>query len=203
MLAGLLHKSDGAALVEFALVLPVLLTLYLGTFVMSDTISCYRKVTVTARTLADLVSRNVSPSSTPSSGTLATYINSSQLVLAPYNPANATLEIVQLRVCDATHAYVVWSQAQTGSTTATPTISAGNVVSIPASLITTPMVPTSPDGSNVCSNTTAAANKTRVGTAGGYVLLGKASYDYRPVMSFNSISRYPIADQIYMIPRLT
>ena len=199
----LLRDAGGAALVEFAMVLPVLLTLFLGTFVLSDTIACYRKVTVSARTLADLVGRNISPSSTPSAATLATYINSAALVLSPYNASNATLEIDELRVCDATHAYVVWSKAQTGSTSATPALTALTVVAIPAGLITSPMVPTSPDGSNVCSNTTAATNKTVVGTAGGYLLLGQTSYDFQPVLNFNNVTHYPIADRIYMIPRLS
>lgn len=202
VLGRLFRQNDGAALVEFALVLPVLLTLFMGTFVLSDTIACYRKVTVSAKTLADLVGRNIPPSTTPSAATLTTYINSAALVLSPYNQANATIEIDQLRVCDATHAYVVWSKAQAGSTSATPVLTAQTVVTIPANLITTPMIPTSPDGSNVCSNTTAAANKTVVGTAGGYLLLGQTSYDYRPVINFNNGARYPIADRIYMIPRL-
>ncbi len=185
------------------MVLPVLLTMFMGTYVISDSISCYRKVTVTARTLADLVGRNVAPSTTPSSATLATYINSAALVLTPYNSSAATLEIDQLRVCDATHAYVVWSQAQTGTTSATPALTATTVVSIPANLITAPMIPTSPDGTNVCSNTTPAAGRTVVGTAGGYLLLGQASYDYRPLFNINNVTRYPITDRIYMIPRLT
>jgi Flp pilus assembly protein TadG len=203
VLGRLFRANDGAALVEFAMVLPVLLTMFMGTYVISDSISCYRKVTVTARTLADLVGRNVSPSSTPTSAALATYINSAALVLTPYNSTSATLEIDQLRVCDATHAYVVWSQAQTGTTTATPALTAGTVVSIPANLITTPMIPTSPDGTNVCSNATPATNRTVVGTAGGFLLLGQASYDYRPLFNINNVSHYPITDRIYMIPRLT
>ena len=202
VLARLARDNSGSGLVEFAMVLPVLLSLYLGTFVISDMISCYRKVTVTTRALADLVGRSVSPSSTPASSTIATYINSAELVLAPYKSANATLEIDELRVCDATHAYVMWSQSQTGSASATPRLSAGSVVGIPANLITTPMVPTSVDGSNVCSNTVAAANTTLVGTAGGYLLLGQTSYAYRPVFSFSQVTQFTVADQIYMIPRL-
>jgi len=64
------------------------------------------------------------------------------------------------------------------------------------------MIPTSPDGSNVCSNTTPAANRTLVGTAGGYLLLGRAIYSYQPVYSFASMARYNVSDQVYMIPRL-
>lgn len=202
MLKRLLPDNRGSVIVEFAATMPVLLGLFLGTFVISDTLSCYRKVTITARSLADIVGRSVSPSSTPSSATLSTYLNAAALSLSPFTTSRATLEIDGLRVCDSSHAYVVWSQAQTGSTTATAAATPGTVVSIPANLVTSPMIPTSPDGSNVCSNTTPAANKTVVGTAGGYLLLGRASYSYQPVYSFASLSPYNVADQIYMIPRL-
>lgn len=202
MLTGLRRDRAGAVMVEFAIVLPVLLTLFLGTFVISDTLSCYRKVTVAARTLADVVGRSVSPSSTPTSATLATYINAAGLALTPFPASRATLEIDGLRVCDSSHAFVMWSQAQTGAAPATAVATANTVVSIPANMITSPMVPTSPDGSNVCGNATAAPDKTVRGTAGGYLLLGKASYSYQPVYSFAAMARYNVTDQIYMIPRL-
>lgn len=202
MLTSLARDRNGAAMIEFAMVLPVLLGLFLGTFVISDTLHCYRKVTASARTLADLVSRNVPPSSTPSANTLTTYMNSAQLTLTPFAAANSTVEIDGLRVCDATRAYVLWTGAQTGSTASAPALTAGTVVNIPANMITTPMIPTSPDGSNVCNNTTAAPNKTVRGTAGGYLLLGRAVYSYQPVYSFGSMARYNVSDQVYMIPRL-
>jgi Flp pilus assembly protein TadG len=202
MLKPLARDLTGAAMIEFAMVLPVLLGLFLGTFVISDTLHCYRKVTASARTLADLVSRNVPPSSTPAASTLATYMNSAQLTLTPFAAANSTVEIDGLRVCDATHAYVLWTGAQTGSTATTPALTVGTVVTIPTGMITAPMIPTSPDGSNVCGNTVAAPNRTLVGTAGGYLLLGRAVYSYQPVYSFGSMARYNVADQAYMIPRL-
>jgi len=202
MLKALARDRSGAAMIEFAMVLPVLLGLFLGTFVISDTLHCYRKVTASARTLADLVSRNVPPSSTPSASTLTTYMNSAQLTLTPFAAANSTMEIDGLRVCDATHAYVLWAAAQAGSTASTPTLTVGTVITIPTGMITTPMIPTSPDGSNVCNNTTAGPNKTVRGTAGGYLLLGRAVYSYQPVYSFGSMARYAVADQVYMIPRL-
>jgi hypothetical protein len=129
-------------------------------------------------------------------------MNSAQLTLTPFAAANATVEIDGLRVCDATHAYVLWTGAQTGSTVATTALTVGTVVTIPTGMITSPMIPTSPDGSNVCNNATGGANKTQVGTAGGYLLLGRAVYSYQPVYSFGSMARYAVSDQVYMIPRL-
>ncbi|MBU6266024.1 MAG: pilus assembly protein [Sphingomonadales bacterium] len=200
--ARLSADDRGAAIVEFAMVLPMLLTLFLGTFVMSDTLSCYRKVTVAARSLADIISRSISPSSTPSAALLAPYFAGTQLTMSPFTSAYTTMEIDELRVCDATHAYVMWSQAQSAGVSSTPLLTAGTVVSVPASMITTPMIPTSPDGSNVCNNTTPAANRTVVGTAGVYMMLGRVNYAYQPVYSFASMARYNVTDQIYMIPRL-
>lgn len=200
----LLRDSRGSAMVEFVMVLPFLLGLFLGTFVMLDTLSCYRKVTAAARTLADLVGRNVPPGTTPSSATLATYMNSAQLTLTPFLASNSTVQIAGLRVCDANRAYVLWSAAQTGSTAGTPTFASGTLVTLPTGLIPpgSAMIPTSPDGSNVCTNATPGPNKTVVGTAGGYLMLGRAIYSYQPIYSFGSLARYNVTDQVFMVPRL-
>ncbi|WP_068079551.1 TadE/TadG family type IV pilus assembly protein [Novosphingobium rosa] len=198
----LIHDRRGTAMIEFALALPLMLTMFVGGYVLADMISCARKVTVATRALADLVSRNVSPSSPVTAAQLTTYLNSAQLVMTPMPAAVTRLQITELRVCDATHAYVVWSQAQSAGATVASTFTAGSVVSIPASLITSPMVPTSADGSNVCSNTTAAANKTVVGTAGGYLFYGQISYAYTPPIGFGSLITTTLGDQDYMIPRL-
>lgn len=202
MLGRLGRDRTGTALTEFAFVLPLLLTLFMGGYVVADMIACSRKVTVATRALADLVSRNVSPSSAVTASTITTYMNSAQLVMTPMSAALTTLQITELRVCDATHAYVVWSQAQTNGNSTTSSFTAGSVVSIPANLITSPMVPTSPDGSNVCQNTTSSANKVAVGTAGGYLFLGQISYNYTPPIGLGSLTTMRLGDQDYMIPRL-
>jgi Flp pilus assembly protein TadG len=46
--------ARGVALVEFAICLPVLILLYLGAYVISDAITCNRKVTRSARAVTDL-----------------------------------------------------------------------------------------------------------------------------------------------------
>ena len=202
MLKRLTRGQDGTATIEFAIVLSVMLVMFIGAYVVADMIACYRKVTTTTRALTDLVSRSVSPSVGTSTTTITTYINSAGLVLSPFATANSTLQISQLRVCDATHAYVQWSQAQTGGTSVTPSLAAGTVVAIPANLVTSPMIPTSPDRSNVCSNTSAGTNKTQVGTAGGYLYFGQVAYAYTAAINLGTPFTTNLSDQIYMSPRL-
>jgi len=205
----LARDRGGVVMVEFAFVLPLLVLMLLGSFVISDMITCYRKVTVTTRALADMISRSVIPDTSlpptlqaPSS--IATYLNSAGLVMTPYATSNLTVQISELRVCDASHAYVLWSQAQTGSSAITPNQTAGSVVTIPTGLIPSgsPMIPTSADGSDVCNNTTAGTNKTQVGWAGGYLYFAQVNYTYTPAVSYQKSGSTPMADSIYMIPRL-
>ena len=203
MLRRLARNERGVAMVEFAFVMPVLLVMFIGCFVVSDMISCYRKVTIATRALTDLVSRNVSPSGGVSTSAVSTYINSAGLVMSPFNTSKTTMQITLMRVCDATHAYVVWTQAQAGTTTSTSSLTAGTVVVIPTKMITSPMIPTSPDGTNVCSNTApSTATKTQVGTAGGYLFYGQVAFAYTPAVRYGALTTTVMGDQIYMSPRL-
>ena len=57
-LFGALRRDTRAvALIEFAVVAPTLILLYLGSFVITDMISCNRKVTIAARELTDMSTR--------------------------------------------------------------------------------------------------------------------------------------------------
>lgn len=217
------QNNRGAVLVEFALCLPLLLVLYLGGVSVSDMIACSRKTTTATRSLADLVSRTMSPAivyNNPSIANARSQLSASAVVMAPYKLNKATQQISLVRICDATHAYVVWTQAQTQSvdgSTVTPTTSshtagtlptpgtqlASTVISIPSNMVTSTMIPTSPDGSNVCNNfATGTSTKTQVGTAGGWLFVAKVTYSYTPGVSFFSLTPTPMSDTIYMVPRL-
>ena len=217
------QDSRGAVIVEFAICLPVLLLLYLGGVCLSDMLACNRKVTVATRSLVDLTSRTMSPTiiyNDPSSANARSYLSASAVVLWPYKLDNATQHISLIRVCDATHAYVVWTQAQTqnvNGSVVTPTTSdqtagtlptnvaqsANNVVSIPSNMITSTMVPTSPDNTNVCGNLApGTSTKTQVGTAGGWLYMGKITYNYTPTVGFIPIGATALTQTIYMVPRL-
>lgn len=216
MLKRLWQDRRGSVLAEFAICLPVLATLYIGSYMVVDEVGCSRKVSIATRTLTDLVSRSLSPSAitTNPAGTDATALmTAAALTLTPYSPVNATENVGLLRVCDSTHAYVIWSQAITYDasgqpTSATPLLTAGtlsssSVVSVPNAMITTPMVPTSPDGSNVCQNyATGTTNKVQVGTAGGYLFVAQFDFAYQPLTGFGFPASVPLGNVLYMSPRL-
>ncbi|MEH3037969.1 MAG: TadE/TadG family type IV pilus assembly protein [Sphingomonas adhaesiva] len=215
--------ARGTALVEFALCLPVLILLYTGGCCVSDMLAASRKVTIATRSLVDLTSRSLSPSivyNDPGSINGRSYLSASAVVLSPYKLDKASQEVSLVRVCDATHAYVLWTQAQTqnadGSTT-TPvassvtagtlpkseTQSAANVIPVPANMISTGMIPVSPDGSNVCGNLApGTSTKTQVGTAGGWLYMGTVRYDFTPSVSFVPIATTRMTHTLFMTPRL-
>lgn len=223
MLRRFTQNTRGAVIVEFAFALPVLVLMYTGGVYLSDMVGCSRKVTVATRSLVDLVSRTMSPTiiyNDPGSANAKSHLSASAVVLSPYKLNNATEQISLLRVCDATHAYVVWTQAQkqnvdgsivetTNSDQTAGTLptngaqSANNIVSIPSNMITPPMIPVSPDGSNVCGNLApGTSTKTQVGTAGGWLFMGKITYNYTPFVSYLPIANKTLSDTIYMVPRL-
>ena len=223
MLKQLATSARGVALAEFALCLPVLLIMFMGGYTVSELVACHRKVTVATRALTDLVSRSMSPAiiyNNPQSASAKSQLSASAVVLSPYKLDKATQQISLLRVCDEAHAYVVWTQAQTQSvdgSTVTPTTSnqkagtlpaneaqsAETIVPIPRDMVTTPMMPVSPDGSNVCDNLApGTSTKTQVGTAGAWLLRGQITYNLTLAVSTMPIKTTPITDTIYMVPRL-
>lgn len=223
MLRRFTQNTRGAVIVEFAFALPVLVLMYTGGVFLSDMVGCSRKVTVATRSLVDLVSRTMSPTiifNDPGSANAKSHLSASAVVLSPYKLNNATEQISLLRVCDATRAYVVWTQAQTQDATGSgvkiapsshtagslPTNGAqpsNTIVTIPSNMITSTMIPVSPDGSNVCENlATGTATKTQVGTAGGWLFMGKITYNYTPFVSYLPIATRTLTDTIYMVPRL-
>lgn len=223
MLRRLLSCTSGVALIEFAYVLPVMLLLYFGGMTVSEMIAANRKVTVAARTLTDLVSRNMSPAivyNDPGAANASRFLSASAVALAPYKLDTAIQQISLLRVCDSTHAYVVWTQAQTQNTdgsTSSPATStdvagtlptseaqtADTVVSIPSNMVSPTMIPASPDGSNVCDNLNPGdSTTTQVGTAGAYMFRGTVTYTYTPPITFFEAGSMKLSDTIYMAPRL-
>jgi Flp pilus assembly protein TadG len=74
------RDNRGVSAVEAALVMPFMITLYLGGTQLSQAIDIDRKVTLTARTLADLTSRVASTSTTE----VTTILNAATQVMSPY-----------------------------------------------------------------------------------------------------------------------
>jgi Flp pilus assembly protein TadG len=108
---GVSGDSRGAALVEFALVLPFLVLLFVGTYQFNDAISVNRKVTRATRTVADLTSQFTSVNTAD----LATILNATTQILAPYSTAGARMTVSQIKIDANGVATVDWSAGKNTS----------------------------------------------------------------------------------------
>jgi Flp pilus assembly protein TadG len=84
----------GTSAIEFALLLPVMLTVYIAGTEISNAIAMDRKVTLTARTVTDLVSRASSINTAQMSDILA----ASAKVISPYIPNNLAFTVSEVYV---------------------------------------------------------------------------------------------------------
>lgn len=105
-----LRSEQGTSLVEFAIVLPVMLALYLGGFQLSDAIACNRKVTVTARSIADLTSQY----SGVTMSQIDTILAASRQVMSPYDPSSTLVRVSEITVDNNYRSTVTWSRAING-----------------------------------------------------------------------------------------
>lgn len=111
-----LHDNKGVSAVEFALVLPVLLTLYLGTIDVSTFIIVDRKVSVVAGSVADLVARAEDEIET---STVDDYFKAAEFTIKPYSSSNLRQRVTSLRIDGDAKAWVIWSRTYNGGTALT------------------------------------------------------------------------------------
>jgi len=135
-------NKDGAAAVEFAMLLPIMITLFFGTVETSLALLCRADVSIMAATAADLISQASTTSSTDISNVYA----AAGTVLYPYYSGGATgkptIRLTSV-VYDgsagnpSTTGKVAWTCTQSGSGTLTPASrSAGGAVTFSQGLMT-------------------------------------------------------------------
>jgi len=107
----LLHDRSAVSAVEFAIVLPFMLALYVGGVQLGDGMAIQFKVTETARTVTDLASQYV----TINSATMSTILNASSAVVAPYSAANMSVVLSQVTTDAQGHGKIAWSCALNGT----------------------------------------------------------------------------------------
>lgn len=124
-LGQLAGDQRGVSAVEFAMLLPLMLTLYLGTVEVSQGIGADRKVTLTARTVADLVSQVTSIDNAGVTNSL----NAASAVMAPYPSTNLKVTVSSVKIDKDGKATVDWSDTLNGTARAK-----GSTVTLPAAL---------------------------------------------------------------------
>jgi Flp pilus assembly protein TadG len=116
----------GTSTVEFAVLLPLMLTMYFGSIQITDAISADRQITLVASTVAEITSQYTTVSSTD----VTNILSAASAVLAPFPVANALVTLSSVTIDANGNATVAWSATLNG------TQRSGTVTNlIPASLL--------------------------------------------------------------------
>jgi Flp pilus assembly protein TadG len=162
---------SGAAAVEFALIAPVMLTMFFGTAEVSTLVAVQRKATLVAHTLSDLVGQANSVNDAYLNNTFA----AGSAILMPYQATPLQAKISAVWIDNNGNATIVWSKAWNKTDGMTQGYTAGTVVtsSIPPGLIT---------------------NNTEL-------IWSEVNYDYTPIVGYVVKSTISLKDQFYASPR--
>jgi Flp pilus assembly protein TadG len=121
------HERDGISAVEFALILPFMLTLYLGGSELGDGMALQFKATLAARTVADLTSQcgnnpgngqycNVANGLPIDDTSMNQILGAASTVMTPYSTNGMTVTVSELQFMGGNGtATVIWSASNSGS----------------------------------------------------------------------------------------
>lgn len=109
-----LRRDEGAvAAVEFALILPFLLALYVGSIEASQLITVDRRITTIAGTVGDLVARS---DGTITQSQLTDYFRAAEGIILPFSTTGLKQVVTSVYVNAAGVTSVQWSQPYNGGT---------------------------------------------------------------------------------------
>jgi len=163
--------ARGSMLVEFAVVLPVLFVLYVGSFVLLDEFTAGRKVTITTRTITDLTTRYDIITTAQAKTVLA----ASAQVLVPYAGDSARARMSELLVTGPTTGRVMWSVVPSAQTSDAlmPALASCATVILPNGLVPV--------------NT--------------HLVMGEVNITYHPVVGLGAPTDMVLRDRSFMSPR--
>jgi Flp pilus assembly protein TadG len=106
------RDQRGVSAVEFAILLPLMLTMYLGGVEISQAVSADRKTTLVAHTIGDLVAQ----ASNVASSDVTNVLNAGTAVAYPFSSANLRMTVTSVCIdSTGTRATVAWSQTLNGT----------------------------------------------------------------------------------------
>jgi Flp pilus assembly protein TadG len=124
-LSRFVEDRRGVSAVEFAMLLPLMVTLYLGSVEISQGVGIDRKVTLTTRTVADLASQV----SSINNSDMTNLLNASSAVIAPYDVSKLKVTVSAVTIDANNVAKIAWSDTLNGTKRAV-----GSTVTLPAAL---------------------------------------------------------------------
>ena len=128
-LARLRRAEGGTAAVEFALILPIMLMVYLGTLEASSLITMDRKVQSVAGAIGDLVARTDEVISTSQ---LQDYFRAASGIMTPFSPDGVLQVVTAVQVNADGTTEVIWTrQYQNGTYSSTTPHTVGDSYPLP------------------------------------------------------------------------
>jgi Flp pilus assembly protein TadG len=125
-------REDGAAAVEFAFVVPIMLSLYFGSMELSQGIEVNKKAGRASNLVGDLVTQQA----VVTKSEIIAIANIAAATLQPYRRSGSTVEVVGIQVNDETppKAKVAWSQRVVGGT-GNSFLTVGDNITIPSKFL--------------------------------------------------------------------
>jgi Flp pilus assembly protein TadG len=117
--------SRGVSAVEFALIAPVMIAIFFGVVAASQGVAADRKVTITARTLSDLVSQATSVTSND----VTNIFSAGAAIMTPFSASALSSTISSVNIDSSGVAKIGWSFTSNGTAR-----KANDVVTVPAGL---------------------------------------------------------------------
>ena len=125
-----LRRETGAAMIEFALIVPIMLTLYIGSSEAATLLTVDRKVQSAAGAMGDLVARS---NKTISQSQLDDYFRAANSIMAPYDTSKLIQTLIAVSVASDGKATVLWAARYSGGklSTTVPEYPKGKVYNLP------------------------------------------------------------------------
>jgi Flp pilus assembly protein TadG len=173
------HDERATAAVEFTLVLPILILLYLGSIEAAALFSVDKRVSSISSTVADLVAQwdpeTEGALTTGVGGTLTDYMNASTGIMAPYSTTGLTIIVSLVQVKNNGTTRVLWSKANSG---AAKTV-----------------------GQSYGDPSIATATEMNEVSRGGCVIASEVTYSYLPVLGAVFTTAINLKHTNYFLPR--
>jgi Flp pilus assembly protein TadG len=128
LLRGFAGDRRGASAVEFALLLPVMIALYISSVEISEAVSINRKVTLIAHTVADLVAQTAVPLAPAD---VSNCLAAAGVVAMPYSTTDMTVVVSQVVINPNGTAQIDWSQSTPSNAAYAP----GTTVTVPSAFV--------------------------------------------------------------------
>jgi Flp pilus assembly protein TadG len=180
----------GVAAVEFALIMPVLLILFLSSYDVGNAIIVYLKVRTATYELAAITNQYGTTASNAGQITttiMGTITAAGSTILSPYSSTPLTIVLSQIKATSNTAATVSWSYALNGTAYTT-----GTTFNLPTNM-----------ANNTCGSGNYSSTSPPTGSGGCYLILSQVSYSYTPMFGAFMTGTLTLSDSLYVAPRST